>query len=165
MGLGLVGGPGTCACGPGLFGTPILNGTDWTNPCLGTAVKIATLLTLTGTTAEVMSTPEKKAAFAQAVEDSFRQQSGLEAKVTNVVATKVARRRQILSDTVEITYTLVLPAAPGAEQSTFEAAVADLSAAASGGAIATGLASLGIVATDAFVAPATFEPVDSAATW
>ena len=101
----------------------------------------------------------------QAIEESFRQQSGLEAKVTNVVATKVARRRQILSDTVEITYTLVLPAAPGAEQSTFEAAVADLSAAASGGAIATGLASLGIVATDAFVAPATFEPVDSAATW
>ena len=100
------------------------------------------------------------------MEEGIRQQSGLEAKVTNVVATKITRRRQILSETVEITYTLVLPAAPGAEQSTFDAVVADLSTAASGGgAIATEMASLGTVDTDAFVAPATFDPVDSADTW
>ena len=64
-GLGLVGGPGTCACAPGLFGTPVFVGADWTNPCLATAVKVPTSLTLTGTTAEVMNTPDKKAAFAQ----------------------------------------------------------------------------------------------------
>ena len=153
-------------CGPGLFGTPIFVETDWTNPCLATAVKIDTSFTLTGTTIEVMSTPEKKAEFAEAVEEGIRQQNGLEAKVTNVVATKVARRRQILSDTIEMTYALVLPAVQGAEQSTFDAAVADLSAAASGGgAIAAGLAALGTVDTGAFVAPATFDPVDAAATW
>ena len=162
----MVGGPGTCVCGPGLFGTPIFVGTDWTNPCLTTAVKIDTSFTLTGTTVELMSTPEKKGEFAEGVEDAIRQQNGLEAKVTNVVATKVARRRQILSETVEMAYSLVLPAAQGEEQSTFDAVVADLTAAASGGgAIANGLAALGTVATDAFVAPATFDPFDSSATW
>merc|ERR1740130_370563 len=80
MGPGLVGGPGTCVCGPGLFGTPIFVGTDWTNPCLTTAVKIDTSFTLTGTTVELMSTPEKKGEFAEGVEDAIRQQNGLEAK-------------------------------------------------------------------------------------
>ena len=161
-----MGGPGTCACRAGLFGTPVFAGTDWTNPCLTTAVKIDTSLTLTGTTVEVMSTPEKKVEFAEAVEEGINQQNGLEAKVTNVVATKVARRRQILSETVEMAYALVLPAAQGAEQSTFDAAVADLTAAvSSGGAIVNSLASLGTVATDGFVAPASFDPVDSATTW
>ena len=65
MGPGLVGGPGTCVCAPGFFGTPLFVGADWTNPCLATAVKIATSLTLTGTTAAIMNTPTKKAAFAQ----------------------------------------------------------------------------------------------------
>ena len=165
-GPGLVGGPGTCECRAGLFGTPVFAGTNWTNPCLTTAVKIYTSLTLTGTTVEIMSTLEKRDEFAEAVEEAIRQQSGLEAKVTNVVATKVERRRQILSETVQLAYALVLPAAQGGEQSTFDAAVADLTAAASGGgAIATSLTSLGTVATDAFVAPATFNPIDSATTW
>ena len=84
------------------------------------------------------------------------------------VATKADRRRRLLSDAVEVAYNLVLPAAPGAEQSTFDAVVSDLSTAMGmGGAIVSGLASLGLgtVDTDAFVAPATFDPVDSADTW
>ena len=163
-GPGLVGGPGTCVCGPGLFGTPVFDSTDWTNPCLSTGITIDTSLTMTNTTAQIMNRPDQKAMFAQAVEEGIRQQSGMEAKARNVQASLVTRRRKILSETVDMAYTLVLPAAQGAEQSTFNAVVADLIAAVTNGGIASELASLGTLGTPSFVAPTTYVPVDSATT-
>ena len=56
------------------------------------------------------------------------------------------RARRLLADSVDVSFKVVMPVTPGAEQSTFDSVAADLTAAAAdGGAIATsgGLDSLG----------------------
>ena len=76
--------------------------------------------------------------------------------MTNVVATDVSSgRRQLLAVDVAVSFTVIMPTQPGAEQATFDAVVNDLSAAASaGGALETGaLTSLATVETAAYVQP------------
>lgn len=76
--------------------------------------------------------------------------------MTNVVATDVSSgRRRLLAAEVVVSFTMVMPTQPGAEQATFDAVVNDLSdAAIAGGALATGpLASLATVETTAYVEP------------
>ena len=77
--------------------------------------------------------------------------------MTNVVATDMSSGRRLLAADVAVSFTVVMPTRPGAEQATFDSIVNDLSAAAgAGGALSTsaGLASLGgTLDSDAFVAP------------
>ena len=171
-GAGQVAAPGACDCVAGNFGRPVFDGVAWNNPCATTAVGLVSSLRFDGTTAAALNTPESKAALALVLEDAIRAQNGRDVVVTNVEAVDVSGggRRALLAGQVDVSFTVHVPFAEGTnEQSVFDAVVADLStAAAAGGAIAVGAtASLGGLQldSDAFVAPTTFVPLDSADTW
>jgi hypothetical protein len=104
-------GPGTCVCRPAHFGTPMFDvaSSSWDNPCSTNAVHLASKLHLTGTTADVMNQPAKKAAFAAAVADVIHQQSGTKVNVIEVVAVDVSdggRRhaRRLQASTVHVSF-------------------------------------------------------------
>lgn len=75
---------------------------------------------MSGLTAEQFNTPAQKVAFARAVEDALT----VDADVTNVVATNVARRRlsrrQLQpTNVIDVDYTLQVAIAEGAFRSVY----------------------------------------------